>query len=69
MINLEDLPELMTPKEVAKVLRVHVTTVYNLIRQGNLLASRIGKGYRINKSDLLLYIRDNYGHKSAQSSI
>ena len=50
---------LLTPEQVAKILQVHVLTVYSYIRQGNLDAVRLGRSYRIVPEDLTLFIESN----------
>jgi excisionase family DNA binding protein len=42
----------MTPKEAAAYLSVHRRTVYRYIRRGKLMASRVGRGYRIPRGGL-----------------
>jgi len=51
--------DLLTPEEVAKILQVHVLTVYSYIRRGNLEAIRLGRSYRIIPQDLELFIESN----------
>jgi excisionase family DNA binding protein len=48
---------IMAPEQAAEYLQVSRETVYRYIRQGNLVASRLGRGYRIQKRnrDLLLW--------------
>ena len=50
-------PEIMTVDQAAAYLQVDRATVYRFIRDGKLLASRLGRGYRIPKQhlDLLLW--------------
>ena len=47
-----DLPAMMKPTEVAEFLYIHKYTVYKLIRRGDLPAFRVGKSWRIQRSDL-----------------
>ena len=47
----QDLPDLLTVKEVAGLLRVHVNTIYNWIHSGYLPAHRVGRTWRIQKED------------------
>jgi len=49
--------EIMTPEQAAEYLQVNRETVYRYIRQGKLVASRLGRAYRISKRsvDLLLW--------------
>jgi len=44
--------EIMTPEQVAEDLQLNTDTVYRLIRQHRLAASRIGRTYRIPKADV-----------------
>ncbi|MGI6207605.1 MAG: helix-turn-helix domain-containing protein [Anaerolineae bacterium] len=41
--------DIMTPQEVAEYLQVSPETVYRYIREGKLVASRLGRQYRIPK--------------------
>ena len=50
----------MTVSEVAQVLRVSKMTVYRLIRQGDLPAVRIGRGFRIREDDVHIYLESRY---------
>ena len=48
--------ELMTPREVAEVMRVSTMTVYRLVKAGTLPAIRVGKHLRIRRNDLRIYL-------------
>lgn len=50
---------LLTPEQVARVLQVHVLTVYSYIRRGELDAVRLGRSYRIIPKDLERFIESN----------
>ena len=57
--NAEVLPMTMTREEVAKALQVTTKTVDNLWRQGKLpRPSRIGRGIRFIRSEVLQFIKD-----------
>lgn len=47
---------LLTVGEVAGVMRVSNMTVYRLIKAGQLAAIRVGKNYRIRRSDVDRYL-------------
>lgn len=47
---------LLTVGEVAAVMRVSNMTVYRLIKAGHLSAIRVGKNYRIRRSDVDRYL-------------
>lgn len=49
---------LLTVGEVANVMRVSNMTVYRLIKSGQLAAIRVGKNYRIRRSDVDRYLSD-----------
>jgi putative molybdopterin biosynthesis protein len=61
------IAELYTPLEVAKMLRVERTTIYQHIKKGQLKAIRIGNQYRITRTQLDEYLQKNVvtGTKSA----
>jgi excisionase family DNA binding protein len=47
---------LLTAAEVADQLRVSTMTIYRLIRRGELPAVRVGRNYRVRRSDLEAYL-------------
>ena len=47
---------LLTVREVADVMRVSNMTVYRLIRSGELMATRVGRSYRIYEDDVSAYL-------------
>ena len=49
--------EIFTPEQAEEYLQVERETIYRYIRQGKLVASRLGRAYRIPKGsiDLLLW--------------
>lgn len=49
-----------TVNEVALLLRVSKMTVYRLIKQGDLPAVRIRRGYRIREEDVHRYLESRY---------
>jgi excisionase family DNA binding protein len=49
---------LLTVGEVAGVMRVSNMTVYRLIKSGQLAAIRVGKNYRIRRSDVDKYLNE-----------
>lgn len=46
--------------EVAKIMRVSNMTIYRLINSGELAATKVGKSYRIDKSDVDNYLAKGY---------
>ena len=53
---MERLREILTPQEAADYLRIDTETVYRYIRQGKLVASKLGRKYRIPKRSLDLFL-------------
>jgi excisionase family DNA binding protein len=47
---------MMTVKELADYLRVHPTTIYRLLRAGELPAMRIGSDWRFNRESIDAWI-------------
>jgi excisionase family DNA binding protein len=60
--NNRPFPEVrfVTVNEVAEALRVSRMTVYRLIKQGELPALRVGRGYRIREEDVHRYLNDRF---------
>ena len=54
---MERVREVMTPEQAADYLQVNRETIYRYIRDGRLVASRLGRAYRIPRTslDLLLW--------------
>ena len=59
---MTNVPELLTPHEVADVLKVSYEKALDLIRFGGLPSMRVGRQYRVKASDLVAFI--NRGGKS-----
>jgi excisionase family DNA binding protein len=53
---------LLTVGEVAGMMRVSNMTVYRLIKSGQLSAIRVGKNYRIRRSDVERYLTERAVH-------
>jgi len=51
--------QFLTPAEVAKVLQLHLLTIYKYIRNKKLLAIKFGRNYRIRREDLDNFIKSN----------
>jgi excisionase family DNA binding protein len=54
---LADDPLLMTPEEAARLLRVGRTTVYALMKAGDLQPVHIGRSCRLARAELERYVR------------
>jgi excisionase family DNA binding protein len=49
---MEQRSDILTPDQAAAYLQVNRETIYRYIRDGRLLASRLGRGYRIPRQSL-----------------
>ena len=56
-MTTETEQHLLTVREVADVMRVSTMTVYRLIRSGELVATRVGRSYRIWEEDVHTYLK------------
>ena len=48
--------DVLTPQEVAEYLQLTPDTIYRYIREGKLVASRMGRQYRIPKENVKLFL-------------
>ncbi|MDA8025466.1 MAG: helix-turn-helix domain-containing protein [Actinomycetota bacterium] len=49
--------ELMRVKEVADLMKVSTTTIYRLIAEAEIPATRVGKAWRIRRGDVDQYLK------------
>lgn len=47
------MEEIMTPSEVATLLKIHLKTVYKLAEKGVIPGNRIGRSWRFSRNDVL----------------
>lgn len=47
--------DVLTPEEVAAKLRLHIQTVYELLRSGEIPAYKTGRHWKIDKADFEAY--------------
>ena len=47
------MDEIITPSQVAELLKIHVKTVYRLARDGVIAGNRIGRSWRFSKNHIL----------------
>lgn len=64
------MDEIMTAGEVAKLLRIHIRTIYKLAERGVIPGSRIGRGWRFSKIDILglVYNKQGKGPRGGHSA-
>jgi len=48
--------EIMTVKELSRYLRLHTSTVYRLLRRGELPGFKIGDSWRFNQQEINLWL-------------
>lgn len=53
---MEPTREVLTPEQAAEYLQVNRETIYRYIRQGKLVASKLGRTYRVPKRSLELLL-------------
>ena len=56
MKTLMSIPEIFTPEQAADYLQVERETIYRYIRNGKLVASKLGRSYRIPKRSIELLL-------------
>jgi excisionase family DNA binding protein len=49
---------LMTPQEVADILRLNVQTVYAMLRDGRMPHHLLGRNYRVSRAQLAEYLKN-----------
>ena len=60
--SLDDLPPILTIKQVTDLRSVDRSTIYAQIDRGKLRAFKIGNAYRIERGSLLAFIRADRPH-------
>lgn len=60
---MNDLPDILTMKEVTELLRITRQTVIKEISNNNLKAMRIGRQYRFKKCDIIEYMNKSTENK------
>jgi len=53
----QDLDDVLTPKDVATMLRIHLKTVYKLVEAGKLPGKRLGHGWRFSRKQLIEVVK------------
>ncbi len=57
-MSLELYPDVLTVSDVATILRINKSTVYQLLKEGVIPHRRIGTAYRISKNALIGFIEN-----------
>jgi putative molybdopterin biosynthesis protein len=58
----------LTPQEASELLRVSVYTVRRWIKEGDLPAYRVGRGWRISKAEMGRWLEQNQSSMVANQS-
>jgi excisionase family DNA binding protein len=66
---MEAVKEIMTPEQVAEYLQLNKETVYRYIREGKLVASRLGRSYRIPKANVDLFLLATSTSQAAREAL
>lgn len=66
---MEALKEIMTPEQVAEYLQLNKDTVYRYIREGKLVASKLGRNYRVPKANVDLFLLATSTSKAARETL
>ena len=48
--------EVLDPQELSALLKIGITTTYQLLRSGKIKSVRVGRQYRILREDVLSYL-------------
>ena len=59
------MDEIITPSQVAELLKIHVKTVYRLAREGVIAGNRIGRSWRFSKNHILDLFLNQQGKQPA----
>jgi excisionase family DNA binding protein len=51
-------PEVMTTTELAEYLQIHPSTLYRMLRKGQIPGFKIGSDYRFNRNEIEQWIAD-----------
>ena len=54
----KDLPDLMTAKELASVIRLNVKTIYSLVARGMIPYVRIGSALLFSKAQIIAWLEE-----------
>ncbi len=64
-----EMEKLLTLEEAAEILGVEYKTAYRLVRSGRIPAGRVGRLYRLNRTDLDAYFESTKSEVSRQAPI
>ena len=56
-MKLKQYPDILTVKDVAKILKIGINSAYKLINNGDIPSHKIGRIYRVPKMCLIRYLQ------------
>ncbi len=59
MSDMNEVPDLLSVKEVAELLHISERTVHRMIERKELPAYKVGKVIRVERKDVLKYLEEN----------
>ena len=62
------MDEVITPSQVAALLKIHVKTVYRLAEMGVIPGNKIGRNWRFSKKTVLRLVSGNSNQRTAENS-
>ena len=68
ILDLDCLPAVLTAKEIAQVLRIPKSTVYDLAARGKLPVVKLGRTVRMSKATLIEFLSAGYTTRVKESS-
>ena len=58
-VQMQKIDVIMKPPEVAKYLRIPITTLYKLCHEGKIPAKKVGKHWRFRKDEIEKWLDEN----------
>lgn len=55
--EFEEYPDIVTPDDIQKMLRIGRNSVYDLLKQGKIKSLRVGKKYLIPKTSVINFLQ------------
>ena len=56
---MKPLPDVLTLEDTAAYLKVSMTTMYRLVKRGDLPATKVGRQWRIRREAVEKYLREH----------
>ena len=56
-LQFENYPDIVTPDDIQKMLRIGRNSVYDLLKQGKIKSLRVGKKYLIPKTSVINFLQ------------